>query len=129
MAIAKSILFTQTATISEWPLPGSRGQCSKVWTQRPCARCSRKLRQTVYGPTKQAKNTPWAGKALVDIGKRSEREAAKIVAAWLESGVLTKGEYLHVESKHKVQRVVLDDAKAAAILASLNASTRPGDSE
>jgi hypothetical protein len=87
------------------------------------------LRQTVYGPTKQAKHTPWAGKALVDIGKRSDREAATIIAAWLRSGVLTKSEYLHVESKHKVQRVILDEAKAAAILASLEASSRPGSFE
>jgi hypothetical protein len=62
------------------------------------------LRQTVHSPNKQSTHTPWAGKVLVNIGKRSEREAATIIGAWLESGVLTKSEYLHVESKHKVQR-------------------------
>jgi hypothetical protein len=88
------------------------------------------LHQTVHSPTRQSKNTPWAGMVLMDIGKRSEREATKIIGAWLESGVLTKGEYLHVESKHKVQRVVLDDAKAASILAELESVGRPsGNSE
>jgi hypothetical protein len=85
----------------------------------------KELRQTVHGPTRQAKHTPWAGKALVDIGKRSEREATTIVAAWFESGVLTKDEYLHVESKHKVQRVILDDAKAAEILRAMAKGVLP----
>jgi hypothetical protein len=74
------------------------------------------LRQTVHGPSKQAKHTPWAGTVLMEIGARSEREAAKIIAAWIESGVLVKGDYYHTESKNKVARVTLDDAKAAAIM-------------
>jgi hypothetical protein len=77
------------------------------------------LRQTVYGPTKQAKNTPWVGKALMTIGGRSEREAGKIIAAWLENGVLTKAEYTHKESKNKVSRVVLNEAKVTEILAGI----------
>jgi hypothetical protein len=87
------------------------------------------LRQTVHGPARQAKNTPWAGKALIDIGKRSDREATTIVAAWLESGVLIKGEYRHAKSRHTVQRVTLDDAKAASILAELETVGKPAGTE
>jgi hypothetical protein len=83
------------------------------------------LRQTVHGPNKQAKNTPWAGKALIGIGGRNEHEAGRIVAAWLESGVLTKGDFYHAPSKHTVQRVTLDEAKAAAILAGTEAIYAP----
>jgi hypothetical protein len=77
------------------------------------------LRETIHGPNKQAKHTPWAGKALMDIGGRSEREAAKIIAAWLKTGVLVKGDHYHAPTKHSVQRVEVDDAKAAAILAEI----------
>lgn len=74
------------------------------------------LRSVVHGPTRQAKHTPWAGLPLVDIGGRTDREAAQIVAQWLKEGTLTKGDYYHPESKNTVQRVTLDDGKAAAIL-------------
>lgn len=80
------------------------------------------LRQTEHGPNKQAKHTPWAGVPLMDIGKRSEREAGQIVREWLESGVLTKGKYYHTPSRHEVEQVVLDDAKAAQILADIEAA-------
>ena len=77
------------------------------------------LRQTIHGPNKQAKHTPWAGNLLMGVGGRSEREAGKIIGAWLESGVLTKSEYYHPVSKNRVARVVLDEAKAAEIIAAL----------
>lgn len=80
-----------------------------------------KLRSVTHGPARQAKHTPWAGKPLEEIGGRSPREAAKIITAWMESGVLIKGEYLHAESKNKVARVTLDDAKASAIMAEIRA--------
>jgi hypothetical protein len=79
------------------------------------------LRETVHGPNKQAKHTPWAGKVLMAIGQRSEREAGKIVTAWIESGVLIKGEHYHEATRHTAQRVHVDDAKAAAILAEVKA--------
>src|SRR5580704_13897876 len=44
------------------------------------------LRQTVHGPAKQAKHTPWAGKPLIEIGGRNPEEAGKIIKAWIESG-------------------------------------------
>lgn len=87
------------------------------------------LRRTIYSPVKQSKNTPWAGKVLMDIGKRSEVEAAKIITAWLESGTLTKGEHYSADSKHAVQRVTLDDAKATEILAALETVSRPSGTE
>jgi hypothetical protein len=74
------------------------------------------LRDTVHNPNKQSKHLPWAGKALMEVGKRSEREAAKIVAQWMENSVLVKGPFYHAASKHTVDRVTLDDEKAAAIL-------------
>jgi hypothetical protein len=65
----------------------------------------------------------------MDIGKRSEVEATKIITAWIESGVLTKGDHYSADSKHSVQRVTLDDAKVAAILAELETASRPPGTE
>ncbi|WP_428487216.1 AAA family ATPase [Rhodopila sp.] len=77
------------------------------------------LRRSDHSPNKQAKHTPWAGKPLMDIGGRAEREASRIIAAWIESGVLVKSKYYHDASKHSVERVTVDDAKAAEILAEI----------
>jgi AAA domain len=85
------------------------------------------LRDSDHGPNKQAKNTPWAGKALMERGGRSEAEAGKIIKTWIESGTLTKGEYYHKASKHTVEKVVLNDAKAAEILAELDVSSAAPD--
>jgi hypothetical protein len=85
------------------------------------------LRQSDHGPNRQAKNTPRAGTPLMDIGRRSEREAGKIVAEWIKTGVLVKGNYYHGASKHKVQRVIVDEAKAAEILAEFRVSGAPGE--
>jgi hypothetical protein len=85
------------------------------------------LRGTVHGPTRQAKHTPWAGVPLVDIGGRSGREAANIIRAWLETGVLLKDKYYHAESKHTVERVMLDEGKVSSILSQIwSANVPPG---
>jgi hypothetical protein len=84
------------------------------------------LRNTVHGPSKQATHTPWAGQPLIEIGKRSDREASKIVKAWIENGVLREDEHLN-EQRHKVKKVVLADAKAMAILAGISMPIYPSD--
>jgi hypothetical protein len=73
------------------------------------------LRQSIYSPSKQAKN--WAGEVLITIGGRSEDEAKRIVSAWLDNGVLTRGKYYAKGQRHDVYRVVLDEGKVAEILA------------
>jgi hypothetical protein len=78
------------------------------------------LRRSNYNPNKQAKN--WAGKVLMDVGGRSETEATKIVTAWLENGVLEKTKYYN-ESKHEVDKVVVNEEAAAKILADLGYHT------
>ena len=83
------------------------------------------LRQTVHSPVKQARHTPWAGKPLMEIGGRSEDEAAKIIGEWIENGVLAKAEYYHAKSKNAVSRVILDEAKAAEILVDLEVISEP----
>jgi hypothetical protein len=85
------------------------------------------LRTNPHSPNRQARNTPWAGKALMEIGGRTEIEATKIIAAWLESETITKGEYYHGASKHSVAKIDLDEAKVAEILAELTASSAPPD--
>lgn len=75
------------------------------------------LREGTYSPNRQAKRTPWAGKVLIEVGGRSERDASRIIAAWIESGVLTKDKYYPDGSKHAVERVVLNDARATEIVA------------
>jgi hypothetical protein len=84
------------------------------------------LRTTAHGPSKQAKQTPWAGQPLKDIGRRSDREASKIVNGWLDNGVLLEGEHVN-EQRHKVKKVVLDNTKAMAILADISVPIYPSD--
>ena len=83
------------------------------------------LRKTTHGPSRQAKHTLWRGTPLVAVAGRSAQEANKIVKAWLENGVLIRGEYYHLPSKHTVQNVTLDETKAAALLAELGAFNPP----
>ena len=74
------------------------------------------LRKTIHSPAKQAKNAPWAGQPLIDLGGRTQQEATGIVKGWLETGVLVKGTHYDPESKHQVGKIDLDEAKIAAIL-------------
>jgi AAA domain len=84
------------------------------------------LRETIHGPNKQAKRLPWAGKPLMEIGRRSEREAGKIIAAWIESGVLVKAEHV-TENRNKVEKAVVDDVKAGQILAQFTTFEAPAE--
>jgi hypothetical protein len=77
------------------------------------------LRDTIHGSAKQAKHTPWAGKALMNAGGRSEIEAGKILKAWVESGVLIEGRYNHKDSRNEVGCVTVNDTRAAEILAEM----------
>jgi hypothetical protein len=84
------------------------------------------LKRAVHSPNKQAKNTPWAGRPLMAIGGRSEREATMIIKSWLDSGVLTKTKYRD-GNRHDVESVVLDTERAAEITAGLDVINRPMD--
>jgi hypothetical protein len=53
-------------------------------------------------------------------------EASKIVKAWIDTGVLREEEHLN-ERRQKVKKVVLDDAKAMAILADISVPVYPSD--
>jgi hypothetical protein len=82
------------------------------------------LRRSIWSPRKQARN--WAGKVLVDTGGRSEVEAGKIVATWLENEVMTTEKYYDKAHRHEVDRVVLNEGKVAEILASQGYYGEPG---
>ena len=77
------------------------------------------LRSTIHGPTKQAKHTPWAGNPLKEHGGRSENEAAKIIKAWTDSGVLREEDHQN-DRRQPVKKLVLDDRKAHAILSDIS---------
>jgi hypothetical protein len=83
------------------------------------------IRQSVHGPNKQAKHTPWVGKLIMEIGGRSKDEAGKIVLAWLKNGVLEKAKYYHSESHHQVEKVVLNEAKVSEILTQIGVVNAP----
>ena len=59
------------------------------------------LRHGLWAAAKQSKNIPWVGKALIQTGDRSDRDALRIVEAWIKSGVLIKGEH-STDSRNKV---------------------------
>jgi RecA-family ATPase len=105
---------------------GDEVAVARLWQPRPLfdgmARAElvavfQELRQSLYSPNKQARNTPWAGKVLIDIGRRSEIEAGRIIEAWLDNGVLIKQKYYHTGSRHEVEKVVLNEVEVAKILA------------
>lgn len=73
------------------------------------------LRETVHTHSKLSKSNPWAGRPLVDIGGRSEGEAAKIIKTWIDTGVLIKSTYKN-RDKNEVTKVDLDEAKVSEIL-------------
>lgn len=77
------------------------------------------LRQTHHSPSRQAKN--WAGKVLTELGGRTPQEAAKIVAAWIGTGVLIESEKRDSKNRNMVKCVTVNDAKAAQILAETRA--------
>jgi hypothetical protein len=81
------------------------------------------LRTNAHSPSKQAKN--WAGKPLMAIGGRSDREATRIVEAWIANDVLVEGK--HTNSRNTVKKVTLDEAKANEILESLTVTVEPRD--
>jgi hypothetical protein len=83
------------------------------------------LRDTVCSPHRQAKN--WAGHPLMGVGGRTEIEAGTIIKAWIGSGVLAVGEYNHQANRNTVDRVTLDETKAAEIMAELEVAVAPSD--
>lgn len=66
-----------------------------------------------YSPTKSARH--WAGSAIQEAGKRTEAQARTILKQWLGNNVLTVVNY-QTPNRNPAKRVVLDEAKAAAIL-------------
>lgn len=80
------------------------------------------IRQAPHSPRRQAKN--WVGQPLTAIGGRSDKEANSIIKTWLETGVLTVEEYTD-EHRHKVDRVMLAEAKATEILAGVETAYAP----
>lgn len=87
------------------------------------------LRAIPHSPVKQAKNTPWAGKPLMALGGRSKLEASEIIKAWIENGILIKGEYYHEESKNSVSCVNLDARKVDEILDGIIRASPPPDGD
>lgn len=83
------------------------------------------LKDVSHSPHRQSKRAPWVGAPLVAIGGRSDREATQIVAAWMKEAVLSKTEAYDPETKNKVDRAVLNEAKAAAILADMEMMNVP----
>jgi hypothetical protein len=108
---------------NEYP-EGDEVAVATVWKPRPLfegmpndklAAVFEQLRRSDHSPHKQANN--WAGNVLENVGGRSEAEATKIIQKWLENGVLTTVKRYDAVSRHQVDKVVLNEAKVAEILA------------
>jgi hypothetical protein len=67
-----------------------------------------------YSPTRRAKR--WVGDLLIELADKSADDAARIVKAWIENGVLIKEDYVSPERRMKVGRVILNESKVAEIL-------------
>jgi AAA domain len=74
-----------------------------------------------HAKSKRAITIPWAGKPLINAG-RSEAQATKILADWLQSATLIQGEPVEGAGRHPIQTVRPDPTKVAGILAGLAAA-------
>ncbi len=72
-----------------------------------------------YTRSRQAKD--WVGDLIVRAGiGKTEDQAAIVVALWCDNGVLTTGQYNSPKrNRRKTERMVLNEAKAAEVLALL----------
>jgi hypothetical protein len=59
---------------------------------------------------------PWIGRPLMDVGSRSENQAAKIVAAWEKSSVLIPGKPHKATNRTTIQTLTTNQPKVAEIL-------------
>ena len=94
-----------------------------LWAGLPLPTVLRVLHRISQGPTpnerysgsKQAGDR-WAGRVLIEEAGRTDNQAAAIVKAWLETGLLTKDEYPSPSQKGKATGcVMVDTVKAAKI--------------
>jgi hypothetical protein len=83
------------------------------------------IREIIHSPHKQTKQRPWVGVPLMELGGRNANEATRIARAWLESHLLKKEQFYDTETEHKIDRVVLNEAKAAEILGGIEAVNVP----
>jgi hypothetical protein len=61
------------------------------------------------------------GHAILACTDKSEAQAAKIIKLWLENNVLLVQDYTNPRTRRNATRVVLDEDKVTAIVASLRA--------
>jgi hypothetical protein len=73
-----------------------------------------------YRPSRQAKQN-WVGHAIQECAAKTADQTAKIVKQWIENGVLIIEDFVNPRTRRAAERVVLDERKAAAILAPLQA--------
>jgi hypothetical protein len=70
-----------------------------------------------YSPDRRSKR--WAGDVIVTAADKSADDAARVMRAWIDNGVLIKDEYESLERREPVGRVILNEGKAAEILGPL----------
>jgi hypothetical protein len=74
------------------------------------------IRTTPHSPDVRSKHLPWVGKLLQEVGGRDEKQAKTIIKLWDENAVTRIEDYAN-EDRNKVRRVVLNEEKAAEIVA------------
>jgi AAA domain len=76
-----------------------------------------------YSPDRRANR--WVGYLIIKHTEKKSEEVARLVRAWMKSGVLVKDQYDSPERRETVGCVTLNEAKVAEILAPL--AGRPGE--
>lgn len=70
----------------------------------------------LYSPTRRGRdNQRWAGQVLIDTLGLGEKQAAEIVRAWLDSGLLYREEFRDDRTRKMVTGVRVDDSKRPTI--------------
>lgn len=79
-----------------------------------------------FAPRRQAAKR-WVGQAIIRATDKTPEQAAGIIKQWIENGVLEVEKYTSPTRRSEQERVVLNEAKAAAILRELGTFAPPGD--
>jgi hypothetical protein len=65
----------------------------------------------LYTPTRQGGGSNWAGHVLIEMLAITDEQAKRMIAMWLDTGLLTKRRYEHPEWRRDVTGVEVDDSK------------------
>jgi hypothetical protein len=84
------------------------------------------LKHQPHSPNPKVQIIPWAGRPLIDLGKRSEAQAKTILKAWQKEGVLIEGAPFKAPKREPISTVTVNPVKTTQIMAGHSWQRPPG---